>query len=70
MVTVVSDMFQMKLLLVTIGLINLQLRHAASVTLVKAADHFGDHAFPLSLCLPECFWFIFHLGLYTPDCVG
>lgn len=63
-------MFQMMLLLVTIDLINLQLRHISSVILAKASDYFGDDVFPLSLCLPECFWSVFDLALYTPGCVA
>lgn len=66
----VSDMFQMMLFLVTIGLINLQLRHMAGVTLAKASDYFGDHVFPLSPCLPECFWSMFHCVLQIPGCVA
>lgn len=42
-----SDMLKMMLLSVKIGLINLQLRHIASVTPSKASDYFGDHVFPL-----------------------
>lgn len=61
-----SDMLKMMLLSVKIGLINLQLRHIASVTPSKASDYFGDHVFPLFFCLSAWFWSMFHLVWQTP----
>lgn len=64
---VVSDMFQ--IMLITNSLINLQIRHIASVILIKASDYFSDQVFPL-FNLREYFWSMFQLVLHIPACVS
>lgn len=60
-------MLKIMLLVATVGLIDLKLRLATSVTHAKTSDSYD---FPLSLCLRALFWFMFYLVLQITGCVA